>query len=71
MKQLRLILEKLTDGQKVRGLSLSLSDIQELIRIYNSKVRGEEPEFINGRVKDVLDSCKIKTVACGIGWKCV
>lgn len=71
MKKLKVILEKLTEGRAVRGLHLSLSDIQELVRIYNSKVRGEEPEFINGRVKDVLDRCKIKTVACGIGWKCV
>lgn len=71
MRKLRSIMEKLIDGQKVRGLSLTLADIQELIRIYNSKVRNENPEFINGRVKDVLDKCNIKTVACGIGWKCI
>lgn len=69
MKKLKDILLKLTEGQKVRGINLSLSDIQELIRIYNAKVRKEKIEFINGNCKTVLDKCNIKTKTKGIGWE--
>jgi hypothetical protein len=68
MKKLRTYLEKWTEGQKVRGISVTPYDIQECIRIYNAIIRNEKPEFINGKVKEILDKCGIKTVEAGIGW---
>lgn len=69
MKKLKSYLMKWMDGQKVRGINVSLYDIQECVRIYNAMVRNEKPEFINGKVKEILDKCKIKTVVEGIGWR--
>ena len=69
MKKLKSYLMKWTDGQKVRGINVSLYDIQECVRIYNAMVRKEKPEFINGKVKEILDKCGIKTVVEGIGWR--
>ena len=71
MKKLREYIIKWTDGQNVRGINVSLYDIQECIRIYNAIVRKEKPEFINGKVKEILDKCNIKTVEKGIGWRVV
>ena len=71
MKKLREYIIKWIDGQKVRGINVSLYDIQECIRIYNALVREEKPEFINGKVKEILDKCKIKTVTEGIGWRVI
>ena len=69
MKKLKSYLEKWINGEKVRGVNVSLYDIQECVRIYNAMVRKENPEFINGKVKEILDKCKIKTVVEGIGWR--
>lgn len=69
MKKLRSYLEKWMDGQKVRGINVSAYDIRECVRIYNAMVRKEKPEFINGKVKEILDKCKIETVEEGIGWR--
>ena len=69
MKKLKTYIEKWMDGQKVRGINVSLYDIQECVRIYNAMVRKEKPEFINGKVKEILDKCKIETVEEGIGWR--
>ena len=69
MKKFRTYLEKWTNGEKVRGINVSLYDIQECVRIYNAMVRKEKPEFINGKVKEILDKCGIKTVVEGIGWR--
>ena len=69
MKKLKSYLEKWMDGQKVKGINISLYDIQECVRIYNAMVRKEKPEFINGKVKEILDKCGIKTVVEGIGWR--
>ena len=69
MKKFRTYLEKWTNGEKVRGINVSLYDIQECVRIYNAMVRKEKPEFINGKVKEILDKCKIETVEEGIGWR--
>lgn len=69
MKRLKEYIEKWLDGQKVRGIQVSLLDIRECVRIYNAIVRKEKPEFINGKVKKILDKCKIKTVEKGIGWR--
>ena len=69
MKKLRTYLTKCIDGPKVRGINVSLYDVQECVRIYNAMVRKEKPEFINGKVKEILDKCGIKTVTEGIGWR--
>ena len=69
MKKLREYLIKWTDGQNVRGINISLYDIQECVRIYNAMVQKEKPSFINGKVKEILDKCNIKTVTEGIGWR--
>ena len=69
MKRLKEYIEKWLDGQKVRGIQVSLLDIRECVRIYNAMVRNEKPEFINRKVKEILDKCKIKTVVEGIGWR--
>ena len=69
MQKLKSYLMKWMDGQKVRGINVSLYDIQECVRIYNAMVRKEKPEFINGKVKEILDKCGIKTVEEGIGWR--
>ena len=71
MKKLKSYLMKWMDGQKVRGINVSLYDIQECVRIYNAMVRKENPEFINGKVKEILDKCNIKTVTEGIGWRVI
>ena len=71
MKKLKSYLMKWIDGQKVRGINVSLYDIQECVRIYNAMVRKENPEFINGKVKEILDKCNIKTVTEGIGWRVI
>ena len=69
MERLRTYIEKWLDGQKVRGIQVSLLDIRECVRIYNAMVRNEKPEFINDKVKEILDKCKIETVEEGIGWR--
>ena len=69
MKKFRTYLEKWINGEKVRGVNVSLYDVQECVRIYNAMVRKENPEFINGKVKEILDKCGIKTVTEGIGWR--
>ena len=69
MKKLKSYLEKWMDGQKVRGINVSVYDIEECIRVYNAIIRKEKPGFINGKVKEILDKCKIKTVIKGIGWR--
>ena len=71
MKKLREYIIKWVDGQKVRGINVSLYDIQECIRVYNAIIRKEKPEFINGKVKEILDKCNIKTITEGIGWRVI
>jgi len=69
MEKLRAYIEKWIDGGKVKGIAVSLHDVHECIDIYNAIANGEKPEFINGKAKEILDLCNIKTVACGVGWK--
>lgn len=69
MKKFREYLEKWMNGEKVRGISVTLYDIRECIDVYNAIVRKEKPSFINSKVKEILDRCNIKTVAKGIGWR--
>ena len=69
MKKFRGYIEKWLNGEKGRGIEVSLYDIYSCIDVYNSIARKEKPEFINGKVKEILDKCNIKTVEHGIGWK--
>lgn len=69
MKKFRAYIEKWLNGEKVRSIDVSLHDIHECIRVYNAIVTKEDTKFINGKVKEILDKCNIKTVECGIGWK--
>lgn len=69
MKKFRGYIEKWISGKKVRGIEVSLEDIYACIDVYNAIARKEKPEFINGKVKEILDKCNIKTVEHGIGWK--
>lgn len=71
MRKFREYIARWIDGEKVKGITVSLYDIQECVRVYNAIVQKEKPEFINGKVKEVLDKCNIKTIKKGIGWKIV
>jgi hypothetical protein len=41
VERLKGYIEKWLDGQKVRGIQVSLLDIRECVRIYNAIVRNE------------------------------
>ena len=69
MKKFKGYIEKWLDGEKVKDINVSLYDIDCCIKVYNGIARKEKPEFINGKVKEILDKCNIKTVEHGIGWK--
>ena len=69
MKKFKGYIEKWLNGEKVKDINVSLYDIDCCIKVYNGIARKEEPEFINGKVKEILDKCNIKTVEHGIGWK--
>lgn len=69
MKKFKGYIEKWLNGEKVKDINVSLYDIDCCIKVYNGIARKEKPEFINGKVKEILDKCNIKTVEHGIGWK--
>ena len=69
MKRFRNYIEKWLKGETAKGIYVTLYDIDCCIRIYNSIARKEKPEFINSKVKEILDICGIKTTPKGIGWK--
>ncbi len=71
MKKLRTYIETWINGQKVRGINVSLYDIQECVRIYNNMMQNKKPSFINGKVKEILDKCGIQTKVKRIGWRVV
>ena len=71
MKKFRTYIEKWLNGKKIKNIDVSLYDIQECIRVYNAILTKENTEFINGKVKKILDKCNIQTVEYGIGWKVV
>lgn len=71
MEKLKLYIEKWINGKKVKGINVSLCDIHECIRVYNAIVTKNNTEFINEKVKEILDKCNIQTVECGIGWKVI
>lgn len=59
MKKFKEYIEKWLDGQKVRGIQVSLLDIRECVRIYNAMVRNEKPEFISCR-RYWMEDCIMK-----------
>lgn len=69
MIKLKGYIEQWKNGKIVKGVHVSLYDINCCIDVYNEIIREEKPEFINGKVKEILDKCDIKTVEHGIGWK--
>lgn len=69
MQKLKSYIEKWLNGEKVKGIVVSVYDIRLLVDIYNAIAKNQKPEFINGNVKQILDKCNIETVECGIGWK--
>ena len=69
MKKFRTYIEKWLNGEKVRGVNVSLYDIQECIRVYNAILTKENTEFINGKVREIFDKCNIQSRECGIGSK--
>ena len=71
MKKFITYIEKWLNGEKVKNIDVSLYDIQECIRVYNAILTKENTEFINGKVKEILDKCNIQTNECGIGWKVI
>jgi hypothetical protein len=71
MKKFKGYIERWINGEKVRGIVVSPYDIQECVRVYNAIVQNKTPEFINGKVKEILDKCNILTTSEGIGWKII
>lgn len=72
MKKLYKWLEAWFDGKEIRGIkNVSSQTRYEIANIYNSIVRGEKLEFINGKCKEILDKAGIETVVEGIGWRIV
>ena len=69
MKKFKSYIEKWLDGKNVKGISITPYEVRECIYVYNAIMRKENPEFINGKVKEILDICGIKTVVKGIGWR--
>lgn len=69
MKKFKSYIEKWLNGEEVKGINVAVYDIGCCIKVYNGIARKEKPEFNNGKVKEILDKCNIKTVKCGIGWK--
>ena len=71
MRKFRSYIEKLIRGERIKGVAMSLYDIYKCIDIYNAIIQKEKPEFINKKVKEILDKCEIKTVEKGIGWRVI
>ena len=72
VKKLKEWIETWLDGKQVRGIkNITPVTIYELVDIYNAVVRKEEFCFINGKTKEILDKCGIKSIPDGIGWKIV
>ena len=67
MSKLKSYIEQWKNGKSIKGVYVSLYDINCCIDIYNGIIT----EFISGKVKEILDKCDIETVEHGIGWKIV
>lgn len=70
LKKMCEYLEKWLEGEKVKGFQMSLLDIDDCVYVYNGILIGERPAFMNEKVKQVLDKCKIKVEDYdGVGWR--
>lgn len=58
---------KLLNGEKIKGFNLSVYDIRELVNVLENLKN--KPAFINSNVKKFCDKYSIKVCKCGIGWK--
>ena len=70
MEKLHKYIKVWLDGGNIRNIkNVSLHDRYMIADIYNEIVKGNKPEFINGKCKEILDKCGIETIERGIGWK--
>ena len=69
VKRFRTYIETWLAGKTVRGIAVTLYDIDCCISVYNDIATGKKPEFLNEKVKRILDKCNITTIKCGVGWK--
>lgn len=70
MAKLRKYIELWMSGKEVRGISnVSPQTRHELVSVYNSLVRREKIEFIDGKIKEILEKCGIECKQKGIGWE--
>lgn len=70
MKKFKQYIETWLEGKKVRWIdNVPPATVYECMDIYNQLVHGQKPEFINGKVKEILDKCGIQTIQKGIGWR--
>ena len=69
MKKLDKIVQTLLEGEKVRGLHLSLLDIRELEYISYTLTHNKTATTINSNVKQVMEKCGFTLKTEGIGWK--
>lgn len=68
MKKLRLILERLETGEKIKGFPLSITDIRTLRGIYNNLMENKKASFISANCFLVINCCPLKVKEEGIGW---
>lgn len=71
IEKLEKYLERLFNGEKIKGFNLSPMEIYLLRDIYNEIVESRMSTFINENIKDVLQTCGFHISYCGIGWKVV
>ena len=60
MEKFKKYIENWLEGKKVKGINMSLYDIDCCIDVYNGIVRNEKPIFMNEKVTKILDKCNIK-----------
>lgn len=69
MEKLEEYLQKWQNGEKVNEVgAMSLYDIDCVFDVYQCIMRKEEAEFINSKVKTVLELCEIPIKEKGTGW---
>lgn len=71
IKKIRRIFRKIIRWKKIKGFNLSPMEIYMLRDIYNEILNKECSTFLNSNIKEVLNSCGIKTEICGIGYRVV
>lgn len=72
MKKLKQWVEKWMDGKEVRDIkNVPLETRLEILRIYKFIISGGKPEFIDGKIKEILDKCGIEIAVKGVGWRVI